>query len=474
MLKRKTFSFALILMTSVMVVSLGILYIFLPEYYFRHKTRQLENNIDTLQQQMEADPSSAGNLILEFSNANNATVFAFNEDNQPLPEFFTPILLMGGLGQQLDSAYVTFSVTGTTGIPSGQNGMIRLFTPGENEWNPSFVAVGGTFPRQHFENIFITRDISHPEISWLNIMVPLQPIDEAQGVIISMLPYLLGVSFVISLGAAFLFTRQLTGPIIKISNAAALMREMKPDVSSEVSSGDELGQLSQNLNQLYKDLRANMESKSDFMRSAGHELKTPIAALSGMLDGMIDEVGVYKNREKYLRECKFQTERLSGLVNEIMAAAQAEHVDIRVEPVDLKLLIDEVLGHYRTLLKEKNLNVVLDMQQGICNTDRRMISTVFSNLLSNAVKYTPPEGRIEIQLVSDTNRLKFAIENETAADLSDKGKWLDPFYTPEYSRDKAKSGTGLGLYIVKRNLEALELPFEIVEIDNGIRFEIGF
>ncbi|MCL2421382.1 MAG: HAMP domain-containing histidine kinase [Defluviitaleaceae bacterium] len=485
----KTFAFALVLMTLVMAVSLGILYAFLPSYYFRHKNNQLARNADILQQQLStaASVEESAALIANFSEANNATAIAFDADNRLLTEFLSPVITLGPMAQEL--GLTTIHIAGEADAAVSQR--VQLFTqhspiPETVEGEGIRIMTGSAMFRQHITNVFMYRDISHPNISRIFITSTLQPIDEAQEVIISMLPYLFASGFVIALGLALFFARQLTKPILEISDTAALMREMKPDVVSKVASDDELGQLSQNLNKLYQDLFANMEglqkemehtarleqSKTDFMRAAGHELKTPIAALSGMLEGMIDGVGPYKNHDKYLPECKDQTRRLAKLVNEILVASEHVNDSLKFETVDVSRLIEEVLANYKTLIEKKQLHVnVVNSESFKYPADRQLLFNALSNLMSNAVNYTPEGGHIDIAIKDKV----FSIENECPTiDASTLPKWFEPFYTPDYSRDKSKSGTGLGLYIVKKNLEALQLPVEVVATEMGIRFEVGF
>jgi len=514
----KTFAFALILMTLVMAVSLGILYVFLPSYYFRHKNAQLSRNADILQQQLihSASVEDSAMLIAEFSEANNASVVAFDEENRMLPEFF-PAFFMGNFEP------FEFEVIGITPYNEREpyhtvtqtiTPHVQLFTTHPSQLRAAEEGIGvriamgrGPLMGQNITSVFLQRDIAHPDISHLFITSTLQPIDEAQEVIISMLPYLFAAGFAIALAAAIFFSRQLTKPILAISDAASQMREMKPGVASTVQSGDELGQLSQNLNKLYRDLCANMEglqkemehtarleqSKTDFMRAAGHELKTPIAALSGMLDGMIDHIGPYKDHDKYLPECKDQTRRLAKLVNEILVASEHVNDSAELETVDIRNLVNEALDNHKALIEKKRLNLKVDYEGVNENTyksayesayfgvfqyatDPRLLFNALSNLLSNAVKYTPECGNITIAITSSsTDGMIFSIENECPpVDASTLTKWFEPFYTPDYSRDKSKSGTGLGLYIVKKNLDALQLPFEVTATDKGVRFEILF
>ena len=507
----KTFIFALLLMTSVMFVTLGILYAFMPGYYFRHIVRQLDRNttafIETLGQ--DSDAEHTRQLIFNFASANNVSVMPLDDEYNFLIHLSNvPIVSPRITLQEIESLYfgfdfIEFDYQFITDIdefpfhilpreagfriPDELGFFISPFLlSAEIEVQNIVPMFGDTNDSQNI--IAFMRPVEHPEISHLIITSTLQPIDQAQIVLLAMLPYLAAAGFVVALIMAFIFSKRLTRPIIKISEATVQMREMKPDAFSGINSNDELGNLSRNLDKLYQDLCTNIkdlqvevtktakleQSKTDFMRAAGHELKTPIAALSGMLDGMIDQVGAYKDRETYLPELKSQTDRLTRLVNEILKASKSDSIseDLEVTSVSIDELIEETVLQYKPFIEQKNLKLGITHSNGYClDTDRRLLLITLSNLMSNAVKYTPDGGCINIAADNKT----FSIENEcTPIDPDLLPKWFEPFYTPDYSRDKRESGTGLGLYIVKKNLEALEFPLETVITTNGIRFEVTF
>lgn len=487
-----------------MVMTLGILYVFLPRYYFNHMTNQLDRQADALVQNFEQGIciDDVAMRISEFSLANNAFVVPYNAEGQRLIHLITPHIFNTAVMNIDDSA-----LNNETGIRiqmrdvDAQERFIAIPT-GEMpiiEGHETFVVrsrihVGPTIISGNTggfmilgdngnQSVSFARAVSHPDIDHLVFSSTLQPIDQAQDVIVAMIPYLVAVGFAIALVMAFAFSKLLTKPIIKIADAAGQMRQMQPGVVSAVNTNDELGLLSRNLDNLYKDLRDEItrtakleESKTNFMRAAGHELKTPLSALSGMLDGMIDKVGVYKNHEKYLPELKLQTERLSKLVHDILMASQTDDISgsFEITPVDVDHLINETIQQYTPLIDQKKLEVNISHGNNFCfNTDKHAIFIILSNLISNAVKYSPEGGVIRIGTATYTRGKVLFIENSCTNINEDLiPKWFEPFFTPDYSRDKSKGGTGLGLYIVKKNLDALGLPFEMAVIEGGLRFEI--
>jgi len=540
-LRRKTFVFTLAVITLVIIVSFGILYFALPGYYLRQKSAVLQRNADVLALELNMAASDAKNaeLIADFAQNNNANVVAFDENNSLIPFMSSPFIFRNEIAM-LDPYYINHSVVNEVILPGSSEfqhasflSSLRIrstntedgfhFDLMEGNMQGRFLFLGA----QH-QLVSLTRPVESGVIDHIVINATLQPIHEAQGVVLSLMPYILTISFLIALLCAYLFARELTKPILQISDAAWRMQQMAPDALSNLGTTDELGQLSENLDSLYTSLLSNIQSlreemarterlersKTDFMRSAGHELKTPIAALGGIIEGMIDNVGIYKNRDKYLLESKGQVHKLSKLVHEILNASALSDVEaaeaFHFEEIDLSLLLSEALAPYRLLIEKKNLQLTKDEFSFIISTDRKLLFHTLSNLISNAVNYTQDGDEICVSF----NGAALSIENKCEPLGEDLEKLFEPFYTLSYdfsqqqinvptsnirsaamydssqqqinvptsnirsaamhSRDKIKSGTGLGLYIVKRNLEFLGMSYQMEQTNSGVKFSIMF
>ena len=142
--------------------------------------------------------------------------------------------------------------------------------------------------------------------------------EEITKAVLGSLPYTMGICVVISLISAFLFSRAITKPIKHIVDTTVSMTSLKKDVKCSVQSTDEIGQLSESINELYSKLLQTIENlkyekeqvaeaeklKIDFLRTASHELKTPVTALNAILDNMVMGIGKYKDYDTYLPLCK--------------------------------------------------------------------------------------------------------------------------------------------------------------------------
>lgn len=478
----KTFIFSSLLITIVTILSYGTLYAIMPGYYRYLKETRLEKDIAELLSFIEecTDENDIAERINSVSAENNALIYAM-KDNNTIIVFSLP-----GVDNANDSRYLYSSETTdsyTVAIPAlPEEVHIRTF-----EFLPSFktspnAAVGFTINNDSSVQEFTVNSNFADKII---VQSSLQPIDEAQNVILKLFPFVLGFDLLIIIFASYFFSRYFTRPIIAISKTAEQMQSLEPDLSCNYQSADELGTLSRNLDSLYsgfrsslEDLKSEMEktgrleqAKTDFMRAASHELKTPIAALNAITEGMIDNMGKYKDRSLYLQESKKQISRLSALVDEILNASKMDLLEeyMMEDRVYINELIENLLEDYKSIIKEKNLVLKCSLTEYEITTNENLFLNGISNIISNAVKYTPVNGEIEITMESGNGNMTLIIENECEKISSkDLDNLFDPFYTLDYSRNKG--GTGLGLYIVKKSLQSLNIDFSLESVENTVKF----
>lgn len=336
----------------------------------------------------------------------------------------------------------------------------------------------------------VTNKVNNDVIKSMDVVGDMQPINEATRVIFSMLPCLMGINIIIGLILAYFYSKKITKPILILSNKATNMRNGSYQDDLYRYSPDELGDLSEDIDNLYNSLNENMEklqfemskvaklekSKTEFMRVAGHELKTPITALGGITESMINNIGKYKDRDTYLVECKNIIDDLAILISEILSVSE---LDIIKETnndqyVNLSEIISNSLSKLQFLSEEKHINIAINSAELIIKTNVKRITTVINNILSNAVKYTVANGTIKITLLKHPIP-QLIIENEcNQLDLEDMDQFFEPFYTKDTSHSKRHEGTGLGLYIVKKNIEALEYNYSVEKTNLGFLIKILF
>lgn len=487
----KTFLFAGLLITVVTLVSFAILYFAMPPFYRYKKEQSLKTGIARLEEALKKtdEQAACAELISDFAKAYNVLVISVDRQGKPVIPLSSPFVSLTTREEGNGKLTVNGELVDEELLSSIISQYYRDMAMGENRDISQWSDAENAFLIYDINNVYdmmlLEADIGTDLIDRLQIQGNLQPIDEAGGVILALIPYALVAGCSIGLCLAWIYASHITKPILELSAAAVRMMNMEQVVISGIHTDDELGLLSDNMNALYQSLSLTIEdlkkemgkvnrlekSKTEMMQSASHELKTPIAALSGMLDGMIDNIGVYKDKERYLLKCKDRVEKLSLLVKEILDASKADRRDQEENRVETEVgeMIRKILGEYDIRADEKHIGLNKEIHHVMIKTDPVLLYRAIFNLIGNAVTYTPVGGDIRIVLSNE----RLVIENECVPIPDEEmQKLFEPFYTRSKSRDRMVSGTGLGLYIVKRNLERLAIPYQAESTKTGFKITL--
>ena len=311
----------------------------------------------------------------------------------------------------------------------------------------------------------------------------------------SILPWLIIVILLISFIGAFIYSRYVTQPIIEISKISAKMSNLEFDWHCKAGRSDEIGVLSESLNEMSSKLsmtlaeleEANATLREDidrerelehnrlnFFSAASHELKTPITVIKGQLEGMLHNIGIYRERDKYLARSLMVAESMEGIVQEILAVSRMDSskFTLQNQDFDFTKLIYTQISCYEELLERKNLGFHVDLDENITiNADKQLIQKAIDNLLSNAVYYSQPGGTVNIEAHDTEDKVTFSILNTNAHIPEDQlPRLFEPFYRVEQSRNRQTGGSGLGLYIVEKILEQHNAQYRIENTEIGVKF----
>ena len=201
-------------------------------------------------------------------------------------------------------------------------------------------------------------------------------------------------------------------------------------------------------------------SRVEFVANASHELQTPLTAIRGfaetLLDGMLEGPAASK---RFVEIIHREALRLSELVDDLLDLSKIEsgHAPIAQKALDLAALAHEVAQRMEVRLTERNLRLDYEFPSGLpaALADRSQIARVYMNLLDNAVKYTPAGGVITMGAEDRGTHLS-AYVRDTGAGIpaQDQARIFERFYRVDKARSRDSGGTGLGLAIVKHIVEA--------------------
>ncbi|MCM1212808.1 MAG: HAMP domain-containing histidine kinase, partial [Blautia sp.] len=218
--------------------------------------------------------------------------------------------------------------------------------------------------------------------------------------------------------------------------------------------------------------------RMDFFSAASHELKTPVTIIKGQLQGMLYQVGRYKDRETYLAESLAVTDTLEKMVQELLTISRLDTPGYVCdkEELDLSSLIKECLLAHEDLFMQRELAVEILISPAVLVLgDVRLLQKALDNLLGNAAAYSPAGNHIFVKLWQNDNKAELTIEN-TGVYIPDEDipKLFEAFYRVDQSRNRQTGGTGLGLYIVKTILDLHGAEIKIENTSQGVIVSVQF
>ena len=293
---------------------------------------------------------------------------------------------------------------------------------------------------------------------------------EARDISLGFLPYTLLASFVLSLIASYLYARMISAPILEIKRMTKRMKRLDRTASLPIDSQDEIGVLKQHINDLYHHLLEvidNLEKqkqenlkleqmKVEFLRGASHELKTPLASLKIILENMRDNIGRYKDRDRYLSVSLDIVDEMNQIVLEILSLSSIQELGGEKEWIQLDDVVNRILTQNQVLVETRSLSIENYLPATSIFMNLPILKLVLSNIISNAVKHSDKGGVIRIGLENEGT--DFVIENTIVSNENTSTK------------AQSKKEGGLGLFVVKYLLEHEELSYRFEESSTGRRF----
>lgn len=293
---------------------------------------------------------------------------------------------------------------------------------------------------------------------------------EARNISLGFLPYTLLASFVLSLIASYLYARMISAPILEIKRMTKRMKRLDRTASLPIDSQDEIGVLKQQINDLYHHLLEvidNLEQqkqenlkleqmKVEFLRGASHELKTPLASLKIILENMRDNIGRYKDRDRYLSVSLDIVDEMNQIVLEILSLSSVQELGDDKEWIQLDDVVNRILTQNQVLVETRFLSIDNYLPATSIFMNLAILKLVLSNIISNAVKHSDEGGVVRIGL--ENGGSDFVIENTIVSKEN----------TPTKAQSKKEGG--LGLFVVKYLLEHEELSYRFEESPTGRRF----
>lgn len=288
---------------------------------------------------------------------------------------------------------------------------------------------------------------------------------------------LAGVGAVVAAsGIAFLLARRITRPIQRMVVATRRIAAGDYQQRVPVDTQDEMGQLAQALNEMAAGLEQVERLRRELVANVAHELRTPLTGLEGYLEGLGD--GVFDPTPETLARMRAETARLRRLVEDLTALSQLESGRWRLErrPVQVARVVEETVAVLRPQFERVGIGLDVRVAEGLPPVlgDADRLGQVLTNLLANALRFTPPGGRVTIELRGEHETVRLAV-SDTGIGIApeDLPHVFERFYRADRARAQATGGSGIGLAIVKHIAEAHGGAVVVWSaLGQGSRFEV--
>ena len=292
------------------------------------------------------------------------------------------------------------------------------------------------------------------------------------------------ISFPLILLVLFLIARLIAGrsikPVTLITETSS--RITKDNLKERIvlpQNKDELYVLSKTINDLLERIENAVEREKQFTSDASHELRTPLTVLKGTLEVLIRKPRTQAEYEAKIKYGISEVNRLNNLVDQLLLLARFENQfqNLKTEKVYLNALILDILTRYSLKMNARKISVnSIFSKEFYVESDNYLVSIIISNIISNAIKYSNENGEISIAISqNETKTICTISDNGIGIPIENLDKIMNPFFRSDPTQHPEIKGSGLGLSIVKRLAELLNIQFEIQsEINKGTTVILSF
>ncbi len=340
-----------------------------------------------------------------------------------------------------------------------------------------------THPRfgNKFMLIGLPIDINNQISGALLINLPLAPVEDTVTILKQQLLYITVILLAASLLISFIISRSFTKPILQIKRVSESMASGDFSVRIDTNKRDELGKLAETINYMGQQLSKIENLRKDLIANVSHELRTPLSLIRGYAETIRDVTGnVQEKRDKQLGIIIEETERLSGIVDDILNLSQLQtgYSKLNKSTFVIQELLKNVVPKYDDLREKSEIDIALNGDGNILvEADKSRMEQVLHNLINNALNHTPKGGKITIGIIDKIETVKIEVTDTGAGiEQEDIPHIWDRYYRAENKKEKKIGGSGLGLAIVKGVLQAHEAQFgveSIIGTGTTFWFEIG-
>ncbi|PEY47963.1 sensor histidine kinase [Bacillus cereus] len=322
--------------------------------------------------------------------------------------------------------------------------------------------------------------------NYIFAMTSLQPVDEAVQMIKDYYVYLIIFVLILIVLISFYYSKKIAKPLLQINDTTKKIAGLDFSETIPITTKDEIGDLSQNINTLSKALHSYIHqlqqdiekekqlenTRKEFIAGVSHELKTPLSIMKSCISILEDGVASNK-KEYYFKAMSKEVDKMDMLIIDMLELANFESGTYKMEMdvFHIDEMIDYICEQLTSDITAKQLYVHKQLSKIEVVANQHRIEQVITNFITNAIRYTPEQENIIISTIEENERVKVCVENKGAHIAPEHlEKIWDRFYRGDTSRQRSKGGTGLGLAISKNILELHDAEYGVSNTEDGVLF----
>mgnify|MGYP002719495374 FL=1 len=273
-------------------------------------------------------------------------------------------------------------------------------------------------------------------------------------------------SIIIGTILIYYFTRQMTTPIHNISSAARKLSDGEFVTIDSHYKEKELYDFALSFNELSKQLEAHDQLRNELLAGVTHELKTPVASISGLLQAIQDDIVDETDKEEFIKLSLQESRKLNRLIEDLLVfnSFTTDAIKINSDQINLKEFIESTVTHFD--YQSDNQNSIIECHNLIdasIHTDRDRLSQVLLNLLNNAKQASHRDSTIEIHMDETIDSYNILIKDFGSGIPKDDIEHIfEKFYRGQNKRYDTR-GFGLGLPLCKLIMQKLNGNIQLLE-----------
>jgi heavy metal sensor kinase len=357
------------------------------------------------------------------------------------------------IGQILDGDGRVLDSSGQPAVADAVVGAdVLALTARDGHWHGSVRLLA----RDHDDTVIAVR-MAGGEAEFLVLAQTLAPVTEAVHHLIWLLLVSAPIALLVAGAGGWAVARVALKPVdVMTRTAAAIDAADHRQLLPVPSSNDELSRLATTLNDMVDRLGRALEAERRFSADASHELRTPLGVLEAELDVAIRSAKTPPEASEVLRSMREEVTGLGRIVNNLLLLSRTEAVGMRLDrrPDDLLDIVLAVTARFRGRADSRGVELRVTGGPARVAVDPELLAQAVSNLVDNALTHTDRGGSVVVTVSDGEHAVVSVADTGEGISADELARIFDRFYRVDRARDRNRGGSGLGLEITRRIVEA--------------------